>query len=290
MAITECFVIEKCAPITQYQDLGRFGHLDQGFSYSGAMDEIAFRANNHLLNNADNATQLEIAPGGLRLRCLADCTIAISGAYLHPTLNGKPLVNFCAHNVVCGDVLAFGFSPRGVYAYLAISGGFAVTPFLGSTATTKRLGVFPDGELNVGSVLSANIGEPRCRLTGLARDAIPDYSQREIDVYPAYQFDDFSKAARTIFTTQQYVITSSDRMGTRLTGDAPLRWSHGDLLSEGIVPGAIQIANDGQPIVLQKDAQSIGGYPKIGVLTAESCALLAQIHVGQSVRFGFVSL
>ena len=151
--MTELFVIEKLAPITQYQDLGRFGQLHQGFSHSGAMDSMAFSINNRLLGNPKNATQLEIAPGGLQLRVLADCTIAISGAYLRPTLNDSPLINFCATPVKAKDILSFSFAKVGQYAYLAVAGGFSVTPFLGSTATTKRLAIHPGGELKVTSKL-----------------------------------------------------------------------------------------------------------------------------------------
>lgn len=288
--MTSLFIIEKLAPITQYQDLGRFGHLDNGFSHSGAMDTLAFRINNRLLDNSDNATQLEIALGGLQLRALADCTIAISGAYLNPTLNGQPLVNFCACRIAVGDILAFAFAnPKhltGQYAYLAVAGGFTVTPFLGSTATTQRLNIFPDGELVVGSVLSGDvILVPK--LQGEPRQQLPNYRGKVIKVIPAYQYQQFSAEEKQRFIAQTFTVKATNRMGTKLSAQQPIIYGGEELLSEGITLGAIQIPSDGNPIVLQKDAQSIGGYPKIGIVAEPYRSLLAQLPVGRKVRFAF---
>ncbi len=286
--MTELFKIEKCAPITQYQDLGRFGQLHQGFSHSGAMDTQAFAINNRLLGNDENATQLEIALGGLRLRALADCTIAISGGYLTPTLNDKPLVNFCAAQVKEGDVFAFGFAnrrqPTGQFAYIAVAGGFSVSPFLHSCSTTRRLAVYPGGELTIGSILR---GEARVleKLQGEPRRDVPNYRDEIIEVIPAFQYERFPQSSIRAFEEQQFTVSSGDRMGTRLDAEEPIVWNDGELLSEGLIPGAIQIPPDGNPIVLQKDAQSIGGYPKIGVVTDAGLSLLAQKSVNAVVRF-----
>lgn len=285
------FLIEKLAPMTQYQDLGRFGHLHNGFSHSGAMDMSAFRLNNRLLGNDENATQIEFALGGLQLRALTDCTIAISGAYLNPTLNGKPLENFAVHHVFRGDVLVFGFATdnvSGQYAYLATAGGFDVRPFLGSTATTQRLNLYPNtfsaDALAVYSVLSGN-----ARLAPLSRprraESLPDYGCELIEVIPAYQYAQFSDVAKQHFTAQSFTVNATNRMGTKLSAEQPISYDGGELLSEGIIPGAIQIPPDGNPIVLQKDAQSIGGYPKIGVIAEPYRSLLAQMPVGREVRF-----
>lgn len=289
MNVKNLFVIQRLAPITQYQDLGRFGHLHEGFSHSGAMDEIAFVMNNRLLGNDDNTAQLEIAPGGLHLKCLVDCTIAISGAYQNPTLNSKPLVNFCATQVHADDVLAFGFANVGQFSYLAVAGGFSVTPFLGSSSTTKRLQIYPNGEaLTVGSFLT---GQPIVidKLQGERRHALPDYREKTLDIVPAHQHQQFSTQARDDFTSQPFIVDASDRMGTRLSGKHPISWSGGELLSEGLLAGSVQIPPDGNPIVLQKDAQSIGGYPKIGRLTPQSQALLAQKQVGEKIHFRWVA-
>lgn len=288
--MTNLLVIEKLAPLTQYQDAGRFGYLQHGFSHSGPMDETAFFINNRLLGNERHATQLEIALGGLQLRVLADCTIAISGAYLNPMLNGEPLVNFCACRLTVGDQLSFGFAhPKqltGQYAYIAVAGGFVVEPFLGSCATTKRLNIFPDGELAVGSILSGDATlEPK--LQGEPRYGLPNYRSETIEVIPAFQYEAFSAAAKQQFIEQTFTVKATNRMGTKLSAEEPINYGGNELLSEGILPGAIQIPPDGNPIVLQKDAQSIGGYPKIGLVDSVHLSLLAQMPVGRKVSFHF---
>jgi len=289
--MAELFRITRLAPLTQFQDMGRYGHLSVGFSLSGAMDSTAFALNNELLGNASRATQLEIAPGGLELLALSDCVVAISGTYANPCLNGQPLVNFCCHRIVAGDVLSFGFSKLGLYSYLAVSGGFDVVPFLGSTATTRRIGIFPDRgkPLVKGSVLSGGRGLD-IALRGIPRQMLPHYAGNVIEVVPAYQYEYFSRDVSRQFATVPFTVKMSDRMGTRLSCLTPLTYAGDELLSEGVMVGAVQIPPDGQPIVLQRDAQSIGGYPKIGVIPEKSRSLLAQMAVGRTLRFTWLDL
>ena len=285
--MTVLFRIIQPAALTQFQDLGRFGHMALGFPQSGPMDELAFAANNRLLDNPENAVQLEIAPGGVILAVLGEATIALAGAYAHPTLDGKPLVNFHSHRVRGGQELRMGFPRSGQYAYLAVKGGFRVPLFLGSGATCARIGIFPQ-RLCRGSVLESAADERFAREQGIPRREIPDYRDDTFNVLPSYQYPEFSEAIRARFVAQRYRVRMTDRMGTLLCGGTPLSFAGGEPLSEGIVPGAIQVSNEGQPIVLHKDAQTVGGYPKIGVLTAESRSRLAQCPSGREVRFRFV--
>lgn len=282
------FRVIRAAPLTQLQDGGRFGHLHLGFSHSGPMDGHAFAINAQLLGDDDRHAQLEFAPGGLMLEALSDVSIALSGAYAQPLLNGKPLVNFCAHQLKRGDRLDFGFAKRGIYAYLAVKGGFDAPPILGSRSATARLNAHAQ-RIEAGSILRGQ-GGVVTQVNGWPRQNIPDYAGEVLDVIPAYQFAAFSSEMRTLFSEQHYSVATGDRMGTRLQGEQSIVFDGGELYSEGLMPGAIQITREGQPIVLQKDAQSIGGYPKIGVLTESSRSLLAQMNNGRSIRFNFATL
>lgn len=282
------FRIIRAAPLLQLQDSGRFGALHLGFSHSGAMDSRAFSHNQQLLDDDDRAAQLEIALGGLMLDVLADASIAISGAHMHATLDGKPLTNYCAHNIHAGQRLHFGFAKRGIYAYLALKGGFAAAPFLDSRATTARLHIYPQN-LSNGSLLLARATTLIAQPQGVPRRDIAALQQRTLDVIPSYQYSQFSALMHARFCAQDYRVITGDRMGTRLSASEPLHFSGGELLSEGLLPGAIQITHEGQPIVLQQDAQSIGGYPKIGTLSETSRCALAQSNPGAEVRFRFIS-
>ncbi|SUO95016.1 biotin-dependent carboxyltransferase family protein [Suttonella ornithocola] len=285
--MTPLFKILQPAILTQLQDLGRFGQLHRGISVSGAMDETSFRLNNQLLDNSENAAQLEIAPGGLALEVLADCMIAIAGAYAMPTVDGKPLVNYHSYRVQAGQQLKMGYPKQGQYSYLAVQGGFQATPILGSLSTCARLELYPQ-RLGRGSLLFGETFTEFPSEQGVRWQAQPNRTEAKIEVIPAYQYDDFTEAAKQAFIEQKWRVQSSDRMGTLLSASNPVQWQGGELLSEGIIAGAVQISNNGMPIVLQKDAQSIGGYPKIGVLTGEARSRLAQMKAGSTIQFVFI--
>lgn len=279
------FEILRRAPLTELQDLGRFGHMHIGISPGGAMDTTAFLANNALLGNPAHAVQLETALGGLILKALCDTTVAIHGAYAAPVLNGKPMINGHSHHIRAGDTLAWGHARHGQYSYLAVLGGFRAEPLLGSCSTTARLALAAQ-TLATGSILHIEARAARhLPLKGQKRHTMPDYRGQWLDVLPVWQHHDFTKKARDIFFSQPYRITSGNRMGVQLAGAQALAVPQSELLSEGILPGAIQISHSGQPIVLQNDAQTLGGYHKIGLLTEASRILLAQSAPGKTIRF-----
>lgn len=279
------FKILRLAPLTELQDPGRFGHMHIGISQGGAMDDVAFAQNNALLGNAPDAAQLEIAPGGLALEALCDATIAVNGAYAMPTLNGVALINGHSHHVRRGDRLQWGYARVGQYSYLAVYGGFSAEPLLGSRATTSRLALAAQ-VLRHGDVLHIPQDCDRhVPLQGLKRQAMTDYRGDHLDVIPAWQYEDFSAEARARFFGQPWRVVTGNRMGIQLSARLPVAPPAGELLSEAILPGAIQINHKGQPIVLQKDAQTLGGYHKIGILTEAARILLAQSPPGKTVWF-----
>ena len=177
----------------------------------------------------------------------------------------------------------------GLRAYLAVSGGFKPAMKLGSCATVSREGLGGiDGQgakLAKGDRLEFERNAAFVEAF-LPESAIPDYQQHlRLGVIPGYQYESFPAVQRMKFFSCDYEISQNiDRMGYRLKGDA----IHSDLdgiVSEGIAYGAIQVPSDGQPIVLMKDRQTIGGYPKIGCLSALDAGLLAQRGPGSSVSF-----
>lgn len=279
------FEILRIAPLTELQDLGRFGHMHIGISPSGAIDTPAFCANNTLLGNDTNAAQLEIAPGGLRLRALCTTTIAIHGAYATPTLNGKPLVNGHSYHIRTDDILQWGHARHGQYSYLAVLGGFQADPVLGSRSTATRLALAAQTLSNGSHLHIAPDAARHIPLQGIKRSAMPDYRGEWLDVLPVWQHQHFSPAARERFFSQAWRIVSGNRMGVHLYGKHPLDTPPDELHSEGILPGAIQINRHGQPIILLNDAQTLGGYHKIGLLTDASRILLAQSAPGKHLYF-----
>lgn len=284
----------KPGTLSLLQDLGRIGHQHQGMSPGGPLDESAFLWANLLLDNPPRAAALEITLGGLSLRANAPTRIALTGADLQARLNGQPLQDWCSHAIATGDELQLGMARRGLRAYLAVTGGFTVTPRHGSCATVMREqigGLHGDGRpLAAGDTLPFAPGEPplpRC----VAPSQIPDYrAPLTLRVLPGYQHAAFSGEALDAFFSAEFRISPrSDRMAYRLEGPRITAPAAG-LLSEGISLGAIQVPPDGQPIVLLRDRQTIGGYPKLGCVASLDCSALAQRPPGSVLRFSRTTL
>ncbi len=283
------FEIVNPGVLALLQDDGRYGYQHLGVTTGGPMDEHAFVWANHLLGNAPGSAQLEITYGLLQLRCLADTTIALTGADLGARLNGEPLPPWRTRQVRKGDEILFATPVTGLRAYLTVLGGFEAEARLGSCATVCREGLGgSDGtgaRLKVGDRLGFE--SRRSTLDARVPDwAIPDYDQPlALGVMPGYQHDEFDSVQRTKFFSGEYRVSQNiDRMGYRLSGDAITPRRTG-IISEGIAFGAIQIPSDGQPIVLLRDRQTIGGYPKIGCISALGAAQLSQRGPGARVHF-----
>lgn len=279
--------------LTLVQDLGRFGYQHLGLTPGGAADEQAFLWANKLLGNSPNEAALEITLGGLELMVQVSTCIALTGADLQARCNGEALPNWQTHNVRPGDHLQFGFPRSGVRAYLAVAGGFAIAPTFGSVATVVREqmgGLNGNGRaLQVGDCLPCSAIKPRTQRRMPPR-YIPDYTAPlTVRVMEGHQRSLFEATNLRRFYASEYRVSNhSDRMGFRLEGPA-LQPADEGIVSEGINFGAIQVPPNGQPIILLKDRQTIGGYPKLGSIHPLDAFALAQRQAGQPVRFTPIS-
>lgn len=287
------FNVLKPGMLALIQDLGRFGYQHLGLTTGGPMDEPAFRWANALLDNPANAAQLEITFGMLKLEATKPTSIALTGADLGATLNGKGILPWQTYQIQKGDLLEFHQPKFGLRAYLAVIGGFIGEPMLGSLATVMREqlgGLNKVGKkIEKGDVLPFKATEHH-EQRSVPRKALPNYEQEDIAVITGYQYSRFSGLDRARFFSSEYKLSQNcDRMGYRLEG-TPVGRDQKGIISEGISYGAIQIPNDGQPIVLLKDRQTIGGYPKIGCVSLMGGALLSQKKPGDSIHFRYITL
>ena len=282
------FKVIKPGLLALVQDLGRHGHQSIGLTTGGPMDEVAFRWGNALLDNDPNSAQIEITFGMFTLEAQANTSIAITGADLGATLNDKSIPPWQTYAIKKGDILAFHQPVWGLRAYLAVKGGVLCEPTLGSVATVMREkigGLTSKGDkLKKGDSLSYHTSHDH-QQRAVPRLAIPNYGNKEIPVILGYQYQSFSSLERANFFSSDYTVSSnSDRMGYRLEGKAVHTELKG-IISEGIAYGAIQIPKDGQPIVLLRDRQTIGGYPKMGCVTRVGGGILAQQKPGDIIQF-----
>jgi len=278
------------------QDAGRFGAFNLGLTNGGPADLPAFYWANRLCGNELNTTAVEVSLGGLALTAQVDCVIAVTGAPMPLSINGKQAQLWQSHLINAGDNISFGFSPRGVRCYLAVAGGFIVKQNFGSTSTVCResVGGLQGDKLRVNDVLpclSLSMMTEKPKKLMLAEHEQPKYSNELVlHTVLGYQHQHFSAIDKRMFFSSEYHVSQYwDRMGYRIQGRA-IKADIEGILSEGICYGAVQIPADGQPIVLLNDRQTIGGYPKIGAVISQDCAKLSQLRQGDKVRFEPISM
>jgi 5-oxoprolinase (ATP-hydrolysing) subunit C len=257
-------------------DAGRPTARHLGMPLGGAADHAAFAFANHLLGNSADSVALELTMSGPTLRAERPTACAMFGAPFHAAIANKGRVEpGGTFNLDAGDVLKIGGTPCGVRGYLAVVDGFDTPTILQSRSALEPI--------SVGQSLMC--AESHVRGRALPFAMLP--CESVLRVLPGPQHDWFFEA-NTFFDSQYEVLPASNRMGVRLRG-AKLERRPGELVSEAVAPGAVQITNDGQPIVLGVDGQTIGGYPKIAHVIRADCDRLAQLRPGSSVVFRLVS-
>ncbi|PTT85834.1 allophanate hydrolase, partial [Pelomonas sp. HMWF004] len=272
------------------QDLGRSAWRDRGISRCGALDDLALTWGNLLVGNAAATPGLEFTLGPARLRFDTDTCIALTGTDADATLDGQPLRPWWRHRVRAGQTLQLAPPRERMRSYLAVAGGIAVPAALGSCSTDLKasFGGLQGHALRDGDSLPLGPSTaPPARRVGLRP---PDWTA-EVRVLPGPEHDEFSAPARAAFWTADWRLTpQSNRMGYRLAGPVLTREHGAELPSHGVLPGVIQVPPSGQPIVLLADAQTTGGYPKIGVVIGADLWKLAQLRLGATLRFRPCSL
>jgi len=283
----------EASGLATIQDLGRSGWGRFGVPLSGPMDAFAFQAANLLVGNPFNMAAIEIGGGEIELRADQDCVIAASGAGCSLSVYTWEFSLWDSCLVRAGWKIHLKKNGAGMWAYLAVAGGFDIDPILDSRSTYLRghFGGMDGRVLQSGDKLK--IAKPKSSLSELSartliQDARPAYDESPtVEVILGPQNDCFTGESIKIFlSTLYHVSTSSDRMGYRLEGAALNHSGSADLISEGMNIGAIQVPADGQPIVMMADCATTGGYPKIASVIRADLSLLAQCTPGKdSVRF-----
>ncbi|MBS9402503.1 biotin-dependent carboxyltransferase family protein [Halomonas sp. TRM85114] len=287
--------VQRAGPLALLQDAGRFGVRQLGVTQGGPADLHGWAWANRLVGNDWGAPALEVTFGGLELVAERDLSVAIAGADLGVTVDGKPLAIWRSLTLREGQVLAFASPVNGLRAYLAVAGGFRALPVLNSVACVVREGLGGhDGEghkLAEGDRLRVSATAGREAPVDAAQPpSPPDYQQPgPLGLLAGAQIAEFSGTSLfRAFNTVWRVDDRADRMGVRLTGPR-LQCRLSTMISEGIGMGAVQVPPDGQPIVLLNDRQTIGGYPRLGALTPLAASRLAQCLPGQEVKIMAVS-
>ncbi len=272
--------------LTTVQDLGREGAASVGVAVSGALDRGALRTANRLVGNPEGAAGLEVTMGGLRAVAGADLWVAVTGAWGTVRLDGREVDPYVAHEWRAGAELHLDWFAHGARGYVAVRGGLDARAALGSRATDLLAGLGPaarraGGVVGVGGDAAAPI--PVAPPAGWGA---PHDDELELELAPGSRADWFAPGALvTLYDTVWTVSNHADRVGARLDGPELPRLRAGELASEGMVPGALQVPPSGRPTILLADGPVTGGYPVIAVVTDASLDLVAQARPGTRIRF-----
>ena len=276
-------------PLATVQDLGRPGHAAWGVGASGAADRASLRLANRLVGNPEGAAALEVTLGGLSVRALRDVIAALTGAPSPAQVEGGGGTWGAAHNAVLtlrrGDVLTLAAPSAGLRTYLAVRGGVDVAPVLGSRSTDVLAGLGPDA---LTAPMRLPVGPPPADYpcVDLAPVADPPSGDVTLRVVPGPRDDWFTPAALDTLLSQDWTVTPDmDRVGVRLDGPELSRAVGGELPSEGVVRGALQVPPSGRPTLFLSDHPVTGGYPVIAVVLDADVDRAAQARPGQRLRF-----
>jgi biotin-dependent carboxylase-like uncharacterized protein len=277
--VTRSLTVLATGAVTTLQDAGRPGQAALGVGRSGACDRASYRLANRLVGNAEHAAVLEVTFGGLHLRADDDVMIATTGARCTGSF---------PHNAPrylrTGQELQLGLPIDGLRTYVAVRGGFAAEPVLGSRSTDVLSGLGP-ATISTGDVLQACEARLPAPGVDLAPVADPEGGDVTVRVVPGPRRHWFTGESWALLVGQMYTVTSdSNRVGLRLDGEPLQRTRTDELPSEGMVRGALQIPPSGKPVLFLADHPVTGGYPVIAYVDDDDVDRCGQLRPGQKVR------
>lgn len=268
---------------TSVQDLGRFGFQQFGVPFSGAMDRYAYKMSNALLGNEVNAAVLEITMLGPELLFNKSAVICITGGFMNPMLNNKSIPNNKVIEVKAKSILKFGKLELGCRSYLAVKGGFQIVNIMDSRSmyngVTKSATIQKGDELNViknDFSVSKNYASLKIDTSYI--------NQNDVTVHKGPEFDLLSEIQKEQLLKNFFKISkNNNRMAYQL--EESLDNNLEQIITSLVMPGTVQLTPSGKLIILMRDCQTTGGYPRVLQLTESTINIVAQKFVGQTISF-----
>jgi len=287
-------IVKTPGLLTSVQDLGREGFGTMGVSAAGAADRVALRIGNRLVGNPENRAALEMTLLGGEFHFSEATVIAATGSDFGASVDGVHLPSYATAQVKPGQSVRFGATRSGARCYLCVEGGVDVTTTLGSRSTDllAGLGGYEGRAVRKGDVLPIGAAASRFKTRRISSGARAALAPRKVlRVTEGPQWTAFSDSARRQFFEQTYLVTEeANRMGIRLQG-VPLDFSHsGEMITEGVSLGAIQVPAGGQPIILFVEQQTTGGYPKLANVIVTDLESLGQLRPRDEIGFALVTM
>ena len=267
---------------TTIQDGGRHGYRNIGIPTSGFMDQESAWAANNIVDNDREESLIEITLKGPTLLFNNNCTISITGGDFNPLINGMPIKMYESINVKLGDTLKINNTKNGARCYLAISGGIDVKSIFGSKSflsnITESYYLRKGDEIKISDNFNNKI---------LKKNKLKFKLNRSMDVFKGPEFDLLSIKVKNILFENEFTIRSNSRMAYNLDEKAQIGIK--SIISSPVMPGSVQLTPSGKIIILHRDCQTIGGYPRILQLDTNSLNNLSQLKSNDKIKFSLIS-
>ncbi len=267
---------------TTIQDGGRHGYRNIGIPTSGFMDQESAWAANIIVDNDREESLIEITLKGPTLLFNNNCTISITGGDFNPLINGMPIKMYESINVKLGDTLKINNTKNGARCYLAISGGIDVKSIFGSKSflsnITESYYLRKGDEIKISDNFNNKI---------LKKNKLKFKLNRSMDVFKGPEFDLLSIKVKNILFENEFTIRSNSRMAYNLDEKAQIGIK--SIISSPVMPGSVQLTPSGKMIILHRDCQTIGGYPRILQLDTNSLNNLSQLKSNDKIKFSLIS-
>ena len=267
---------------TTIQDGGRHGYRNIGIPTSGFMDQESAWAANKIVDNYREESLIEITLKGPTLLFNNNCTISITGGDFNPLINGMPIKMYESINVKLGDTLKINNTKNGSRCYLAISGGLDVKSIFGSKSflsnITESYYLRKGDEIKISDNFNNKI---------LKKNKLKFKLNRSMDVFKGPEFDLLSIKFKNILFENEFTIRSNSRMAYNLDEKAQIGIK--SIISSPVMPGSVQLTPSGKIIILHRDCQTIGGYPRILQLDTNSLNNLSQLKSNDKIKFSLIS-
>jgi len=276
------------------QDLGRFGHQEFGVPVSGVMDAYSATLANSILANDTQCAVIESTVSGPQLKFCVDTRICISGANMNATLNTNAIKPNMSIDVKAGDVLSFGQLVYGCRTYIAVLGGFLTKPIMGSRSmydgVTSNFRLHKGDWLPISDVLGYRSVEERSNAKSLSSVKINTnhFQTYDIEVFKGPEFVQLdAEQQRFLFDSEFTISKESNRMAYQC--NERLDNSLNSIITSLVLPGTVQLTPSGELIILMRDCQITGGYPRVLQLSENSVNMMSQKFLGQKLKFKFSS-
>ena len=269
---------------TTIQDIGRFGYKNIGVPVSGSMDQTSAKLANLLLGNDESSAVLEMTLVGPTLEFMNDTYISITGADMNPSLNKQKVLQNKPLFVNKGDILYLSHSSNGMRSYLGIKGGFNSEKKLGSKSfyrgITKREKLIKNDKIKFAKVTSSPM-----KMNKSIND-VKINRKNKINVFKGPEFDLLDSNSKDIIFNTDFTIGVNNRMGYNLV--EPIENSISSIISSPVMPGTVQLTPSGRLIILCRDCQTSGGYPRVLQLDKSSMDSLSQKTIGETIKLKLV--